>query len=63
MASGSRSIAATAVGWLLVGFVLWIFFGSIFATIRFLFRTVAIVVVIVLLLWLYFRLKGDDDDG
>ena len=62
--SGPRSIAATAVGWLILGIVLWVFFGSIFATIRFLFRTIAIVVVILGLLWVYFRLKagGDGDD-
>ena len=60
---GARRVAATAVGWLMIGILLWLFFGTIFATIRFLFRTAAIVIVIVLLLWLYFRLKGGGDDG
>ena len=59
---GARSIAATAVGWLIVGVVAWFLFGSIFGTVRFLLRIVFIGVVIFGLLWVYFRLKAGPDD-
>ena len=60
--SGPRSVAASVVGWIIVGVILWFLFGSVFATIRFVGRMAAIVIVIAVLLWIYFKLKGDDDD-
>ncbi len=59
---GARSIAATAVGWLLVGVIAWFLFGSIFGTVRFLLRMIFIGVIIFGLLWVYFRLKAGPDD-
>jgi len=58
--SGTRSVAATAVGWLVAIVVLWFLFGAIFATIRVVIRFAGIVIVIGGLLWLYFKLKNDD---
>jgi hypothetical protein len=60
--SGPRNVAASVVGWMIVVVILWFFFGSIFATIRFVIRIAAIVLVIAVLLWIYFKLKGDDDE-
>ena len=59
--SGPRNVAASVVGWVIVVVILWFFFGSIFATIRFVIRIAAIVLVIAVLLWIYFKLKGDDE--
>ncbi len=59
--SGIRGAAATIVGWAIALIVLFLLFGAVFATIRILFRLAVFVVVIGVLLWVYFKLRGDDD--
>ncbi len=62
MSSGPRSVAASVVGWLLVAVVVWLLFGSVLATIRFVLRMALIAAVLFGLLWAYLRLKGGGDD-
>lgn len=57
--SGARSVLATIVGWLIVIVLVWVFFGWIFATIRFLLRAFLFLVVVGALIALYFRLRQD----
>ncbi len=54
-----RSILATVVGWLIVAFIIWWFFGWIIGTIRFVLRMIVFLVVLGALLTVYFRLRGD----
>ncbi len=58
--SGGRSILASVVGWLIVAIIIWVFFGSILGTIRFLIRMVVFLFVIGALLTIYFRLRDGD---
>jgi hypothetical protein len=57
--TGGRSILATIIGWLIVIILIWVFFGWIFATIRFLLRAFLFLVVVGALIALYFRLRQD----
>ena len=54
---GTRSLAATLVGWLLVAVVAYLLFGFVIGTLRWLFRLAVIVVVVGGLAALYVRLK------
>ena len=58
--SPGRSLLASIVGWVVVGLILWFFFGWILGTLRFLLRIIVILVVIGVLASLYFKLRGDD---
>ncbi len=58
--SGGRSILASVVGWLIVAIIVWVFFGGILGTIRFIVRMVVFLVVIGALLTIYFRLRDGD---
>lgn len=58
--SRGRSLLASIVGWLLVAVVVFLAFGLIVGTIRFLVRIAVVVVVVGGLAWLYFRLKDPD---
>ena len=57
--SGGRNFLASAIGWLIVAIIVWVFFGGIFGAIRFIIRMVVFLVVVGALLSLYFRLRGD----
>lgn len=58
--SGGRSFLASVVGWIVVGLIVYFFFGWILGTLRFVLRIVVILVVIGGLASLYFKLRGDD---
>lgn len=58
--SGGRSVLASVVGWLIVAIIIWVFFGSILGTIRFIVRMAVFLVVIGALLTIYFRLRDGD---
>ena len=58
--SGGRSILASVVGWMIVAFIVWVFFGSVLGVIGFIIRMVLFLVVIGVLLTIYFRLKDGD---
>lgn len=58
-ASGGRSFLASVIGWLIVAIVIWLFFGTILGTIRFIIRMFVFVLVLGALLTLYFRVRGD----
>jgi uncharacterized membrane protein YdjX (TVP38/TMEM64 family) len=58
--SGTRSVLATVVGYVLVAVVVVVLFNFIIGTIFWLFRTLLIVVVLLALLTLYLRLKSPD---
>lgn len=58
--SGGRSFLASVVGWLIVAIIVWVFFGSILGTIRFVVRMLVFVFVIGALLTIYFRLRDGD---
>ena len=60
--SSSRSALATAVGWLLVVVVGWVFLRMLIGTVFWMLRGVVLVVVLVGLLMLYLTLKAPDDD-
>lgn len=57
--AGGRSVLASIVGWLIALILIWVFFGWIFATIRFLLRAFLFLVVVGGLIALYFRLRQD----
>ena len=54
--SGGRNFLASAIGWLIVAIIVWVFFGGIFGAIRFIIRMVVFLVVVGAL---YFRLRGN----
>ncbi len=58
--SGGRSFLASVVGWLIVAFIVWVFFGSILGAIGFVIRMVLFLVVVGALLTVYFRLRDGD---
>jgi hypothetical protein len=58
--SGWRSFLASVVGWLIVAFIVWVFFGSILGAIGFVIRMVLFLVVVGALLTVYFRLRDGD---
>ena len=58
--SGGRSVLASVVGWLIVAFVVWFFFGGIVGAIGFIIRIVVFLFVIGALLTVYFRLLDGD---
>ena len=58
--SGGRSILASVVGWMIVAFIVWVFFGSILGAIGFIIRMVLFLIVVGALLTVYFRLRDGD---
>jgi hypothetical protein len=55
-----RSRAASVVGWIVVAVILYLAFGFVIGTIRWILRFVIVIVMIGALLVLYFKLRGDD---
>ena len=58
--SAGRSILASVVGWMIVAFIVWVFFGSILGAIGFIIRMVLFLSVVGALLTVYFRLRDGD---
>lgn len=58
--SGGRSFLASVVGWLIVAFIVWVFFGSVLGVLGFIVRMVLFLIVVGALLTIYFRLKDGD---
>jgi hypothetical protein len=58
--SRGRSFLASVVGWVVVGLIVYFFFGWFVGTLGFLLRIIVIFVVIGGLISLYFKLRGDD---
>ena len=58
--SAGRSILASVVGWMIVAFIVWVFFGSILGAIGFIIRMVLLLIVVGALLTVYFRLRDGD---
>jgi hypothetical protein len=58
--SAGRSILASVVGWMIVAFIVWVFFGSNLGAIRFIIRMVLFLIVVGALLTVYFRLRDGD---
>jgi hypothetical protein len=59
--SRSRSLLATAVGWVLAAIVVWLALRFVLGALGFLVRGVMLIVVIVGLLWAYLALKVPRD--
>jgi uncharacterized membrane protein YdjX (TVP38/TMEM64 family) len=59
--SGSRSVLATIVGYVLVAVIVLVLFNFIIGTVLWLFRTAAIIVIVLVLLTIYLRLKSPPD--
>ncbi len=59
--SGSRSVLATIVGYILVAIIVLVLFNFVIGTVMWLFRTAAIVVVVLVLLTIYLKLKSPPD--
>lgn len=55
--SRARSAAATVLGWIIFAIVAWMLLGWVFATLRWVLRTVLILVVLGVLVSLYARLS------
>jgi hypothetical protein len=58
--SGTRSVLATIVGYLLVAIIVLVLFHFVIGTILWLFRTAVIIVALLVLLTVYLRLKSPD---
>jgi len=58
--SAGRSILASVVGWMIVAFIVWVFFGSILGAIGFIIRMILFLIVVGALLTVYFRLRDGD---
>lgn len=54
-----RSVLASIVGWVIVGLIVFVFFGWIVGTVVWLARMAVVLLLLGGLVWLYFRLKGD----
>ncbi|MEL6891623.1 MAG: hypothetical protein AAFP84_08510 [Actinomycetota bacterium] len=54
-----RNLAATIVGWLLVALVVYLLFGWIIGTIRWIIRMIVVLVVLGGLFALYLKLRDD----
>jgi hypothetical protein len=59
-ASGTRSVLATVVGYVLVAVLVVVLFNFVIGTIFWLLRTVLIIVALLGLLTLYLKLKSPD---
>jgi hypothetical protein len=59
--SRSRSLLATAIGWVLAAIVVWLALRFLLGALGFLVRGVILLVVIVGLLWAYLALKAPKD--
>jgi hypothetical protein len=60
VASGSKSVLASAVGWLIVALLAYWFLGIIVGTITFMVRFMVWIVVLGVLLTIYLKLKSTD---
>jgi hypothetical protein len=58
----ARSLAASAVGWLIVAVIAFWLVRFVFGTVFWFLRSVIWIVLVAGLLWLYFRLRGGRDD-
>ena len=58
MAGGTRNVAASAVGWLVVVIVAWIVLRSLIGVFGWALRGILVLVALFFLLNLYFRLKA-----
>ncbi len=56
-----RSLAASAVGWIIAAIIAFWFVRAAFGTVFWFVRSIIWVVVLAGLVWLYFRLRSDDD--
>jgi hypothetical protein len=56
-----KSVAASVVGWVIVGIIAFWLLGFVFSTVFWILRSLIWVAVIGGLIWLYFRLKGGSD--
>jgi hypothetical protein len=56
-----KSLAATVVGWVIVGVIAFWLLGFVFSTLFWILRSLIWVVVLGGLIWVYFRLKAGSD--
>jgi hypothetical protein len=61
MASKPRSAIATLIGWVIIALLAFWLLGVVIGTIRFIIRFIVWAVVIGGLIFLYVKLRGDDD--
>jgi hypothetical protein len=61
-ARSARSVLATLVGYVLIAVLAYVLLGAVIGTLRWIVRTVLVVVVIGALLSLYLRLKSPHHD-
>ena len=59
-ASKARSLLPTVLGWVVVAIILYVAFGFIIGTLRWIIRWVIVLVVVGGLMALYLRLRSDD---
>jgi hypothetical protein len=57
-----RSLAASAVGWLIAAIIAFWLVRAVFGTLFWFLRSVIWIAVLAGLVWLYFRLRGGGDD-
>jgi hypothetical protein len=57
-----RSLAASAIGWLIVAIIAFWLVRAAFGTVFWFLRSVIWVVILGGLVWLYFRLRSSDDE-
>ena len=58
----ARSLAASAIGWIIVVIIAFWLVRLAFGTVFWFVRSVIWIVVLAGLVWLYFRLRGGGDD-
>lgn len=56
-----RSLVATVIGWVIVAIIAWWLLGFIIGTLRWIIRSVLIVLVLLVLISLYLRFKDPPD--
>ena len=59
----TRSLAASAVGWIIAALVAFWLVRAVFGTVFWFVRSAIWIVVLAGLVWLYFRLRSSSDDG
>ncbi|HWC68097.1 MAG TPA: hypothetical protein VG478_08535 [Acidimicrobiales bacterium] len=59
----ARSLAASAVGWIIVGIIAFWLVRAAFGTVFWFLRSIIWIVVLAALVWAYFRLRSSDDDA
>lgn len=61
--TGTRSVLTSVIGWIIFALVAWLTLGWVFATLRWILRTILILVVLGVLLSAYARLSEDSSPG